>query len=242
MYFYPRSPCGERLPINDSITLQDIISIHALLAESDHRTYHQCPKDYKFLSTLSLRRATEKVPADVFYSAFLSTLSLRRATNVRPDTRQHDAISIHALLAESDRFQAADISARRISIHALLAESDITGLGVGLYLVTISIHALLAESDPAPSRRKTTDMNFYPRSPCGERHTNLRRHSSNDDFYPRSPCGERRRYSFRHPASCWHFYPRSPCGERPTSHDQATNTHRISIHALLAESDVQANA
>ena len=33
---------------------------------------------------------------------FLSTLSLRRATNVFPDTRQHDAISIHALLAESD--------------------------------------------------------------------------------------------------------------------------------------------
>ena len=33
---------------------------------------------------------------------FLSTLSLRRATSVRPDTRRRDAISIHALLAESD--------------------------------------------------------------------------------------------------------------------------------------------
>ena len=57
---------------------------------------------------------------------------------------------------------------------------------------------------------------FYPRSPCGERHganANLRRHRN--------------------------FYPRSPCGER---HDQATSNQpeqRISIHALLAESDVR---
>ena len=34
---------------------------------------------------------------------FLSTLSLRRATSGHPDIRRFDAISIHALLAESDR-------------------------------------------------------------------------------------------------------------------------------------------
>ena len=55
-----------------------------------------------------------------------------------------------------------------ISIHALLAESDTTA-NEALQKVKISIHALLAESDPTASRRKTTDMNFYPRSPCGER-------------------------------------------------------------------------
>ena len=57
-----------------------------------------------------------------------------------------DEISIHALLAESDRFQAVDISASRISIHALLAESD------RVLECTYNSH-----------------VDFYPRSPCGER-------------------------------------------------------------------------
>ncbi len=38
----------------------------------------------------------------IMHTLFLSTLSLRRATNAHPETRQRDAISIHALLAESD--------------------------------------------------------------------------------------------------------------------------------------------
>ena len=79
------------------------------------------------------------------------------------------AISIHALLAESDAFLPADqmshqeflstLSLRRatpekseslttylISIHALLAESDHYD-NYNLHCVEISIHALLAESD-----------------------------------------------------------------------------------------------
>ena len=34
-----------------------------------------------------------------------------------------------------------------------------------------------------------------------------------------------------------YFYPRSPCGERREAYRQASLSHRISIHALLAESD-----
>ena len=34
-YFYPRSPCGERLPLVDGLGYIAHISIHALLAESD---------------------------------------------------------------------------------------------------------------------------------------------------------------------------------------------------------------
>ena len=34
-YFYPRSPCGERLFLLRKITITVDISIHALLAESD---------------------------------------------------------------------------------------------------------------------------------------------------------------------------------------------------------------
>ena len=101
---------------------------------------------------------------------------------------------------------------------------------------------------------------FYPRSPCGERlklqsktvtpseflsTLSLRRatYKPGDfvwrylDFYPRSPCGERRPGT----GNGWsvpHFYPRSPCGERLHTNKTNGGTHYISIHALLAESDL----
>ena len=78
--FYPRSPCGERRLLNSSW----ISSI-------------------KFLSTLSLRRATTvQIVIIVMYALFLSTLSLRRATEVIAAMTEAQSISIHALLAESD--------------------------------------------------------------------------------------------------------------------------------------------
>ena len=106
--------------------------------------------------------------------------------------------------------------------------------------MVISIHALLAESD-------------------GGRWPII---AAMSDFYPRSPCGERRRGTGNVLAEHRHFYPRSPCGERPHAlsvtgsesqflstlslrrathwhHGQASR-HSISIHALLAESDVDA--
>ena len=79
------------------------ISIHALLAESDSVLGHELQDSGAFLSTLSLRRATQA------FHRYMKSCH----------------ISIHALLAESDLFQ---LDARQIdvviSIHALLAESD----------------------------------------------------------------------------------------------------------------------
>ena len=60
------------------------------------------------------------------------------------------------------------VAGREISIHALLAESDLVGLAAHR-LGDISIHALLAESDPLLFWSVTWQINFYPRSPCGER-------------------------------------------------------------------------
>ena len=57
-YFYPRSPCGERHKLQHSRNSQNIISIHALLAESDVPETLAPRRYQKFLSTLSLRRAT----------------------------------------------------------------------------------------------------------------------------------------------------------------------------------------
>ena len=78
------------------------ISIHALLAESDHRT-------------VNIQRPTAK---------FLSTLSLRRATSPKWNPSKCRDISIHALLAESDANGGGPLNCFGISIHALLAESD----------------------------------------------------------------------------------------------------------------------
>ena len=56
-------------------------------------------------------------------------------------------------------------------------------------------------------------------------------------FYPRSPCGERLG-TVRELQCILDFYPRSPCGERQYGRYQRTYPGTISIHALLAESDL----
>ena len=126
---------------------------------------------------------------------------------------------------------------------------------------TISIHALLAESDPHCYQQAPYFFYFYPRSPCGERLEIGPNLIDGVYFYPRSPCGERPRlHCIIHTLPVVYFYPRSPCGERQLyinrtaktviflstlSLRRATNGHvqyciraRISIHALLAESDI----
>ena len=105
---------------------------------------------------------------------FLSTLSLRRATGLGLVTAGLYRISIHALLAESDPDGVVYVYHNKISIHALLAESDrqafqhpvddvqfLSTLSLRRATITecrcqqvddISIHALLAESDAASDR------------------------------------------------------------------------------------------
>ena len=79
-YFYPRSPCGERLKRHIAMQIAASISIHALLAESDNRCVTIYMRHRAFLSTLSLRRATLTLIIGFSGRVFLSTLSLRRAT------------------------------------------------------------------------------------------------------------------------------------------------------------------
>ena len=56
--FNPRSPCGERLGLDGHPAILQQISIHALLAESDHHGDGRPNNFLGFQSTLSLRRAT----------------------------------------------------------------------------------------------------------------------------------------------------------------------------------------
>ena len=103
-------------------------------------------------------------------------------------------------------------------------------------------------------------LNFYPRSPCGERH--VINHSAHPHKSFLSTLSLRRATCMTHTqkfcvsiflstlslrrATYWpcvplvgrsDFYPRSPCGERPIPYFRGYIGGNISIHALLAESD-----
>ena len=125
LYFYPRSPCGERPHAKLTGTLDYSISIHALLAESDHLLRSGTARDMYFyprspcgerlphasrprpIVDISIHALLAESDAIMLIRAatqriFLSTLSLRRATNSKINVCYGDLISIHALLAESD--------------------------------------------------------------------------------------------------------------------------------------------
>ena len=146
-----------------------------------------------------------------------------------------------------------------ISIHALLAESDSPCCGWLEVIYYFYPRSPCGERPGCqrPCERPTKD--FYPRSPCGERHSaDCSCHNARPDFYPRSPCGERQCTPWNSPTLCYfyprspcgerrrkdgtrqngqYFYPRSPCGERHHTYTYLSILFKISIHALLAESD-----
>ena len=100
---------------------------------------------------------------------FLSTLSLRRATLFFGRDASKPRISIHALLAESDKSVINGIMERdNFYPRSPCGERPLLKSSL-LQSQFISIHALLAESDTSPIPAVTRVANFYPRSPCGER-------------------------------------------------------------------------
>ena len=193
MYFYPRSPCGERRQIKQTCRAGISISIHALLAESDNfrssikcticNFYPRSPCGERLISPHSAPDNGNFYP--------------RSPCGERPVPQQENGqaatISIHALLAESDLFYNNQCQENEeISIHALLAESDRNAASHSpdgcLFLSTLSL------------RRAT-------------------------------------KCSLGNPCKKPYFYPRSPCGERPQLNKKNPCKILISIHALLAESD-----
>ena len=235
--FYPRSPCGERL----FDTVQIVIII-------------------VFLSTLSLRRATRGGIRRYLATRFLSTLSLRRATY---------------------QYVSSDFWRGYFYPRSPCGERRVTVLGIQ-HRTGISIHALLAESDLGNAEVELPTWNFYPRSPCGERLSDLDAITAQATFLSTLSLRRATAVNIQRPTAEKNFYPRSPCGERPDglfffvrrnrflstlSLRRATHAQKkkdrhsvflstlslrratrvdfffvcciiISIHALLAESDV----
>ena len=190
--FYPRSPCGER---------QYVYVWYTILV--------------RFLSTLSLRRATDDFePSTTRRFTFLSTLSLRRATCVK-------------------RFQAADMSyfyprspcgeRRVVSSAGTTGKSFLSTLSLrratrppnaAAIPVCISIHALLAESDSRHFSIRRSASHFYPRSPCGERHQAANGLANAPPFLSTLSLRRATELNSSWISSIRNFYPRSPCGER----------------------------
>ena len=191
----------------------------------------------KFLSTLSLRRATRCSSVSPNRSGFLSTLSLRRATRAeRYANSQQEFLSTLSLRRATDTSKDTIKTVTNFYPRSPCGERQAAN-GLADAPPKISIHALLAESDSRSAAGPAGSRHFYPRSPCGERLAGaISQLQRRTDFYPRSPCGERLHaahfFSFfggisihallaESDATCTKvtatprdFYPRSPCGER----------------------------
>ena len=216
---------------------------------------------------------------------FLSTLSLRRATNNPANqTNLPGYFYPRSPCGERPTYRILRAKLSPISIHALLAESDLLRLLLllisSLFLSTLSLRRATAP-EGADIEHK---MNFYPRSPCGERPDSLTDDVSTGGFlstlslrratYDTSSLMQcqakflstlslrratREPTAFRTPHHKFlstlslrratpgkirilndilYFYPRSPCGERPLKGFAMRWNTCISIHALLAESDI----
>ena len=170
LYFYPRSPCGERqfltciFPVIDGFL--STLSLRRATVDTDGLVTVP-PEDFYPRSPCGERRILSDMANAVF--EFLSTLSLRRATGIADTVALALDISIHALLAESDHKSngsrctspqfLSTLSLRRATVWIPLDDGSLF----------ISIHALLAESDAFHSFSLNRTNYFYPRSPCGER-------------------------------------------------------------------------
>ena len=191
----------------------------------------------KFLSTLSLRRATPKRPKHQTQTQHFYPRSpcgeRRETTSIKPIFsdfyprspcgERQDTVST------PDRPEAflSTLSLRRATRFGTIHNTEID----------ISIHALLAESDKLYSRTFHTLRNFYPRSPCGERHIvavcnrlcfciSIHALLAESDLPPPARCTARTQFlstlSLRRATKASHLLGVPKC---------------ISIHALLAESD-----
>ena len=124
-----------------------VISIHALLAESD--LFDEDDPDN--LWSISIHALL----AESDWQAAKALDRLR--------------ISIHALLAESDLDHGIALVPHQHFYPRSPCGERLSSPNTDIIILDISIHALLAESDRLPTFRGSGRLHFYPRSPCGER-------------------------------------------------------------------------
>ena len=214
-YFNPRSPHGERLLASGGSTVGSIISIHALLTESDQMG-ELASTFWRFQSTLSSRRATRPLRPARRGAGFQSTLSSRRATS--SCTRQPPTTGFQSTL-----------SSRRATAR------DFDALPEDVFQSTLSSRRATSTPPDTDKLRRY----FNPRSPHGERRSGNKTLTGQFLQFQSTLSSRRATQSRRirdHPR--FYFNPRSPHGERPVPAGYSVGVETISIHALLTESDL----
>ena len=256
--FNPRTPCGVRPVSATTKELNQIVSIHALLAECDSGSIVavRCIPGFNPRTPCGVRqgRAARRVNRNVFQS----THSLRSATCQSAACPPPLPVSIHALLAECDpgvrpvkiricsfnprtpcgvrpyQFTGFTPTNKFQSTHSLRsATNQICCLPE---VLLVSIHALLAECDQRIQPEQRCTACFNPRTPCGVRPKNSVLPDTPRSFNPRTPCGVRRHFTvFRMILlrfQSTHSLRSATPLLRPSHHQGG-----VSIHALLAECD-----
>ena len=169
----------------------------------------------QFLSTLSLRRATETPRRQPHSTQFLSTLSLRRATcySLRHSTSRW---YFYPRSPCGERHQLYDTYAKVLRV----------------FLSTLSLRRATSSVNNADQEARFLSTLSLRRATAGA----IGQLQCIHDFYPRSPCGERRWLR------CWQLAARdisihALLAESDVHYDNYNLHCVISIHALLAESD-----
>ena len=155
------------------------------------------------------------------YFLFLSTLSLRRATQVKQTCRAKISISIHALLAESDVMNALKLANAMLFLSTLsLRRATVLALCSCGGAFDFYPRSPCGERPgyQRPCEHPTKD--FYPRSPCGERQPATSRNDKHNIFLSTLSLRRATREKVTSGYDRSDFYPRSPCGERQTSSRQ----------------------
>ena len=149
--------------------------------------------------------------------SFLSTLSLRRATYRVPHYKATPAISIHALLAESDRLcvDTHEPACRFLSTLSLRRATKIDGTA------------------------SPTQNDFYPRSPCGERPAPAALSPSSALISIHALLAESDTDTIRKTQRPYVISIHALLAESDRRFQLADRRQGISIHALLAESDTE---
>ena len=193
MYFYPRSPYGER-----------------------HNRIDCYPQPT---------------------SRFLSTLSLRRATTLGAAPPAPQGISIHALLTESDHPSLCGI-VQHTYFYPRSPYGERQPWGPRPQPPKAFLSTLSLRRATVPSSLTTADCPyFYPRSPYGERPSTVDSCSICSSISIHALLTESDGAVLKLQCILGNFYPRSPYGERRYIRSNVPNFSSISIHALLTESD-----
>ena len=144
--FYPRSPCGERRFHYDNYNLHCVISIHALLAESDREREP------------ALSQSSISIHALLAESDVKVSLSGSTKPNFYPRSPCGERLNCISLIIHIGRFLST-LSLRRATVETLKLANAM------LFLSTLSLRRATVKI----SENLTDRKNFYPRSPCGER-------------------------------------------------------------------------